>query len=157
MLPSGLFEKILCFSQHNFQPTTTQKFMMDWAVSQFVFERTKLTSFLSDHQTLGAHTDIIQYQPGITTYFRWTHPGMHPFGFGVSKQCPCKRLKTRTRKRSSTENQISLQCSQCKHEVSFQLDNTWTWSDGKGNEGAWLVLTERDKKSDGNQMDVDMA
>ena len=141
-----------CFSQHYFQPATTQKFIMDWAVFQFVFEHIKLTSFLSDHQTLDAQTDIIQYQPGITTYFRWTHPGMHHFVFWVSKQCPCKRQKTRTQKQSSTDNQILLQCSQCKHAVCLQLDTTWTQSDEKGNEGAWLVLTEMDKKSDANKM-----
>jgi len=166
--PSNLFEKVLSFSQPNFQPTSTHKFVMDWAVSHFIFERLNITSFLSDHQTLGAHTDIIQYQPGMTTTFRWTHPGSRPFGFGVSKQCPqedCKRLKTRSRKGSSTADCISLQCSQCKHKVSFHLDPTWTWCDGKDGEVAWLFKTEKDKKSkeskrkelNANKMDVDMA
>jgi hypothetical protein len=133
---------------------------MDWAVSHFIYERLNITTFLSDHQTLGAHTDIIQFQPGVTTTFRWTHPGSRPFGFGVSKQCPqkdCKRLKTRSRKGKSTADRISLQCSQCKHEVSFQLDPAWTWCDG---EVAWLFKIEKDKKSkesNANDMDVEMA
>ena len=150
---------MLCFSQNNFQPTSTQKFVMDWAVSHFIYERLNLTSFLSDHQTLSAHTNIIQFQHGLTTSFRWTHPGTCPFSFGVSKQCSCKRLKTRSRKRGSTEDQIILQCSECKHQVSFQLDTAWKWSDGKGGDGAWLVLAEMHNKKqlDVNKMDVDIA
>jgi len=68
-------------------------------------------------------------------------------------------LETRSQKGRSTADTISVQCSQCKHEVSFHLDTTWEWSDGKGGEGAWLVLTEKNhgKKSDAINMDIDMA
>lgn len=140
---------------------------MDWAVSHFVYERLNIVTFLTDHQTLGAHTDIIQYQPEVTTTFRWTHPGSRPFGFTVSKQCPgkdCNRLKTRSRKANPAADVITLQCSQCKHETSFKLDPKWKWTDGKRDEGGWLFLKEKyeskeskRKASDASHMDVDMA
>ena len=95
--PQGFFQKSACLfsSQYNFQSMTTQKFVIDWAVAHLIYECLDLANFLSDHQTLGTHTDIIRFQPGITTSFRWMHPGACSFGFDVSKQCLCKRLKTR--------------------------------------------------------------
>ncbi|KIM40990.1 hypothetical protein M413DRAFT_28089 [Hebeloma cylindrosporum] len=144
-----LFEKVLCFSQPNFQPSATHKFMMDWAVSHFVFERLNISSFLSDHQSLGAHTDIVQFQPGNTTTFRWTHPSIRPFGIGISKQCPgddCKRLKTRLPKK-------------CKDEAMYTLPEDWDWVDKYKDDqgGAWLFLTKPHVKvtENANKMDVD--
>ncbi|KIM38491.1 hypothetical protein M413DRAFT_76005 [Hebeloma cylindrosporum] len=142
-----LFEKILSFSQANFQPSATHKFVMDWALNHFVFERQGLNTFIRDHQALGAHTDIIQFQPDKTTTFKWTHPGARPFGFDINKQCPyCQRLKTRV-PRIEADGSVCLRCSKCMKEVTYNLPHGWTWLHsapfkGDQGQGAWLVHTE---------------
>lgn len=144
---SGLFDKILCFSQVNFQPSATHKFVMDLALSHFIFNRPKIENILHDHQNIGAHTDIVQFQAGIVTTFRWTHPGARPLGFGVYNQClNCKRLKTQTAKPNDDHSKILLKCRECKAEFVFNLERGWRWvrtPPAKGDvRGAWLVLTE---------------
>ena len=120
---SGLFEKTLCFSQVNFQPSATHKFVMDLALSHFIFDRPKIENILHDHQNIGAHTDIVQFQAGIVTTFRWTHPGARPLGFGVYNQClNCKRLKTQTAKPNDDHSKILLKCRECKAEFVFNLE-----------------------------------
>jgi hypothetical protein len=142
-----LFEKILSFSQADFQLSTTHQFIMDWAVNHFIFERPTLNGFLRDHQALGAHTDIIQFQPGKTTTFKWTHPGARPFGIDINKQCPdCQRLKTRSPK-INVDGSICLRCSGCRKEVKYELPRGWTWLHnppvkGDQGQGTWLVHTE---------------
>lgn len=144
-----LFEKIICFADEDFQPSATHKFFMDWALSHFVFERQKLESFLRDHQGLGAHTDIVQFQPTVTTTFRWTHPGARPFGNDIRKQCPgCGRLKTRSPNLDVKGLSIRLQCSKCKYYGStYDFPAGWDWVHsapvkGDGGQGAWLHQIE---------------
>jgi len=142
-----LFEKILSFSQADFQPSATHKFVMDWALNHFILDRPKLEGFLCDHQGLGAHTNIIQFQLNITMSFKWTHPGACPFGVDINKQCPnCQRLKTRT-PRINVDSSICLRCSGCKKEVMYNLPNDWKWVHnapvkGDQGQGAWLFHTE---------------
>lgn len=123
---------------------------MDWALYHFIYERLSLSSFLNDHQTLGAHTDIIQFEQKKTTTFRWAHPGTRPFGVGITKQCPnpdCNRLKTLSPKASEDGMTIHLRCSVCKYEATYMFPAGWAWVDGptvKGDhgQGAWLRHTE---------------
>jgi hypothetical protein len=124
---------------------------MDWAVSHFVFERQDLNNFLREHQSLGAHTDIIQFQSdiitkaNITTTFRWTHPGARPFGNDINKQCPgCNRLKTRSPNLDASGSRIRLQCSKCPYYDDYDFPAGWKWVHsapvkGDGGQGAWLV------------------
>jgi len=146
-----VFEKILCFTQADFQPSVTHKFFMDWALSHFIHERRSLSTFLMDHQTLGAHTDIIQFQNKMTTTFRWTHPGIRPFGESVvTRQCPngeCNRLKMVSPTVSRNGMNIRLQCEVCHEEATYTFPTDWAWVDGapvKGDhgQGAWLVHKE---------------
>lgn len=121
---------------------------MDLTLSHFVFERPKLDGFIRDHASLGAHTDIIEFQPGKTTIFRWTHPGARPLGCPVNKQCPnCDRLKTRTPKSNADGSSIAFRCTVCLHEDTYTLPSGWNWIHGppvKGDQGqgAWLYYTE---------------
>ncbi|KAF8801925.1 hypothetical protein BYT27DRAFT_7114022, partial [Phlegmacium glaucopus] len=86
----------------------------------------KLENILRDHQNIGAHTDIVQFQHGNTTTFRWTHPGAHPLGFGINNQCPsCKQLKTRVPKPSSNNSKVLLRCSVCMHQTLYDLPPRW--------------------------------
>ena len=146
-LSRGLFEKVLCFSQADFQPSATHKFVMDLALNHFVFDRPGLQGFLRDHQALGAHTDIIQFQPGQTMTYRWTHPGARPLGFNIHKQCPnCQRLKTRV-PTINRDGSITLQCSGCTKEVTYNLPHGWEWllnvpKKGDQGQGAWLIYKE---------------
>jgi hypothetical protein len=122
---------------------------MDWAVSHFVFKRPDLEGFLCDHQSLGAHTDIIQFKSGSTTTFRWTHPGARPFGNNINKQCPsCRQLKTRSPNLDATGLRIRLTCSVCKYYGDpYEFPAGWKWVQsapvkGDGGQGAWLVRVE---------------
>jgi hypothetical protein len=140
---------MLCFAQEDFQPSTTHKFFMDWALNHFVFDRQKLEGFLREHQSLGAHTDIIQFQSGTTTTFRWTHPGARPFGNNINKQCPgCGRLKTRSPNLDPTGSKIRLVCSVCRYYGdTYVFPAGWVWAHsapvkGDGGQGAWLVQIE---------------
>jgi len=157
LFPSKLFDKVLCFSQPNFQPSTTHKFVMDLALNQFVLDRINFINVIREHQALGAHTDIIVFQfDGISTY-RWTHPGARPMGNSTSNQCPgCHRLKTPSPKKDN-DNRFSsvLRCSACGLEQTFNVPDGFKWCHGEspvkgGERGAWMVLTKHNpvEKSD---------
>lgn len=114
----------------------------------FVFDQPNIEYFLREHQALGAHTDIIQFQSGKMTTFKWTHTGTRPLGFGINPQCPsCKRLKTNSPKANKNYSEIVLQCSECKATQVFTFPSGWKWMHGppptgkglKDERGAWLV------------------
>ena len=124
---------------------------MDWALSHFVFDRLKIEHLLHEHQALGAHTDIVQFESGDMKRFRWTHPGAWPLGYGINPQCgSCKRLKTKAPK-PGADSTIVIRCSHCKSETLFTFPPKWKWVKGpppKDDErGAWLVQTARDLDS----------
>ena len=135
---------------------------MDWVLSHFVFERPRLENIIHDHQGLGAHTEIVQFQSGNIRTFRWTHPGACLLGF-INNQCSnCKRLKTRVPKKNDNPLEIDLQCMVCKVVTSYRKPPGWEWVHGpvsKGDEhGAWLVHTESEKKNVAPQADsMDMT
>ncbi len=120
---------------------------MDWGLNHFIFDRPKIERFLLDHQAIGAHTDIVQFQHSKTNTFRWTHAGARPMGFGTNPQCVvCHRLKTKTAKPNEDHSEIVHRCSACKSEMVFKFPSGWKWVHGppsKGDErGAWLVFEE---------------
>jgi hypothetical protein len=146
---SGLFDKILCFSQANFQPSATHGFISSLTLSHFIFDRPKLENILRDHQSLGAHTDVVQFKRGNVTTFRWTHPGARPMGFKINSQCPnCNRLKTREPKPSLNHSTAILQCLGCDFKQVYTLEALpkWLWVHGppvKGDgRGAWVAFPE---------------
>ena len=145
-----MFEQILAFSQDNFQPASTHHFIMSWVLSYFVFDRRNIKYILPEQQALGAHTDVIQFQDGKTTVFRWTHAGARPMGVGINKQCPtCKQLKTRSLVQLPKKEQRKkaiLCCSSCKQDTVYKLPPAWSWlhkpaSKGDGR-GAWIYNTD---------------
>ena len=80
LFTSQLFDKILCFSQPNFQPSTTHKFVMDLALNQLIFDCINFVHLICEHQALGAHTDIIVFQATTIKNYRWSHSGACPKG-----------------------------------------------------------------------------
>ncbi|KAF8874813.1 hypothetical protein CPB84DRAFT_1667114, partial [Gymnopilus junonius] len=76
----SLFDKILAFSQSDFQPAFTHKFFMDLALNYFVYGWKGLSQFLQEHQALGAHIDIIEFQAQRIFTYTWTHPGAWAMG-----------------------------------------------------------------------------
>lgn len=144
-----LFEQILAFSQDNFQPASTHHFIMSWVLTHFVFDRREIKYILPEQQALGAHTDIIQFQKGNITVFRWTHAGARPMGVVISKQCPnCKKLKTRSPvklPKKQSLRKVLLRCSSCQKTTPYELPSEWKWVDKpalKGdNRGAWIYHT----------------
>jgi len=56
----GLFDKVLCFSQPNFQPSYMHKFVMDFATNYFIMDWINSVHVLWEQQTLG-HTQILSY------------------------------------------------------------------------------------------------
>ena len=151
LILKDLFDKILCFSQQNFQPSYTHQFVMELAQNQFVFDRINLFHVIRGQQVLGAHTDIILFQPEVVKTFRWTHPGARPVGNDTpsSIQCPeCHRLRSTSPKFSDEPDSITLKCSKCSWKELFTVPVGFSWCPGEaltkgGERGAWLVKTEK--------------
>jgi len=149
LFPSNLFDKVLCFSQPNFQPSTTHKFVMDLALNQFVLDRINFVHIVREHQALGAHTDIIVFRPEAIKTYRWTHPGACPMGNSTSNQCShCHWLKTLSPKKDNQDRfSLVLKCSACDWERIFKVPDGFQWCQGEsptkgGDRGAWMVFTE---------------
>ncbi|KIK03069.1 hypothetical protein K443DRAFT_131586 [Laccaria amethystina LaAM-08-1] len=127
-----LFDRVLCFSQPSFQPSFTHRFVMDLASNYFILDRINLIHILQEQQTLGAHTDVILFNPKTITTFHWTHPGARPMGNYTpdSIQCPaCLLLK------STSPTSIS------------QLPEGFNWCQGEDptnglERGAWISTVE---------------
>lgn len=125
---------------------------MDLALNQFVFDRINLFLVLRGQQILGAHTDIILFQPEVVKTFRWTHPGARPMGNDTSSsiQCPvCHRLRTTSPKFTRDPNSIILKCLKCPWEETYTVPVGFQWCNGEaankgGERGAWLVKIEQD-------------
>ena len=164
----NLFSKILCFSQPNFQPSFTHQFVMSFALNYFIFDRINMVLILREHQVLGAHTDVIVFEPTVIMTFKWTNPGARPMGNDTpcSIQCPqCHRLKTPSPKVTVDPNVICLKCSKCPWEDKYSVPTGFKWCKGEsssngGERGAWLFKAEKfDLKSgqnnnSGNNMEV---
>jgi len=71
-----LFDKILCFSQPNFQPSSTHKFVMDLALHNFVFDWISLINVLREQYFSLLHW----FQPEST---EWTGFQLHSYLFLV--------------------------------------------------------------------------
>lgn len=126
---------------------------MKWGLSHFVFDQRSIENLLLEHQNIGAHTDIVQFQSGKTHTFRWTHEGARPLGFGINPQCKeCKRLKTKSSKHPQGQpkidhSQICIRCSACQFEEVFTFPDGWKWvhqaASKRDERGAWIVRTEK--------------
>jgi hypothetical protein len=134
---------------------------MELALNQYVFDRINLFLVIRGQQVLGAHTDIILFQPEVVKIFRWTHPGARPMGNHTSGsiQCPdCHRLRTTSPKFTTDPNSIILKCSKCPWEETYTVPVGFKWCQGEaatkgGERGAWLVKIEND--TSGENMEVD--
>ena len=125
---------------------------MELAQNQFVFDRINLFLVLRGQQVLGAHSDIISFEPEVVKTFRWTHPGARPVGNDTSSsvQCPeCYRLRTISPKFSSEDlNSVTHKCSKCPWKKTFTVPVGFSWCQGEasakgGERGAWLVKIEK--------------
>jgi len=140
---------------------------MDLALNQFVFDRINFVNIIREHQALGAHTDVVVFEPTKVKTYKWTHPGACPMGNKTSNQCSkCHRLKTLSPKRDNEDRfSIVLKCSECHWEKSFKVPEGFKWCQGEspskgGDRGAWMVFTETNSevssKSDEDvKMDLD--
>ena len=142
-IPQKTFRQNPGLLPNNFQPAATHHFIMSWALPHLIFDRTFIKYLLPEQQALGAHTDIIQFQNGTTTTFRWTHPGARPMGMSITKQCPkCKKLKTRSVKpNEDTSQKVTLRCSGCNSSWSYAMPSGWQWvhqAPSKGDERGGL-------------------
>ncbi|KAF8950171.1 hypothetical protein BDZ97DRAFT_1934474 [Flammula alnicola] len=138
---SGLFSKIIAFSQTNFQIAFSTKFLMDYALNFFVFGKDNLLASLNDQQVLGAHSDVILIEKSAVRRLIWAHHGSRPFGKSPPLQCPsCSCLSHWSP--TVEEKTITLVCRVCQHSIPFYLpdDLTWVKKPVKGDErGGWLV------------------
>ena len=86
---------------------------MTFALNHFIYDHINMALILCDQQILGAHTDVILFEPTVITTFKWTHPGACPMGNDTPCliQCPnCHRLKTTSPKQTTDLNVIHLKC-----------------------------------------------
>ena len=141
---------------------------MTFTLNHFVYDRINMALILRDQQILGAHTDVILFEPTVITTFKWTHPGARPMGNDTpcSIQCPnCHRLKTISPKQTTDLNVIRLKCKKCSWEDNYSIATGFKWCKGQSSKdgsdrGAWLFKTEEfDLKSgqdsnSGNNMEV---
>lgn len=130
---------------------------MEFGLQHFIYNRSSLASILRDQQELGAHTDVIEFQPGQISTFRWTHPGARPMGSRFINQCSsCQRLKTRKPIDSKDKRQITLKCTFCSDATKFTLPAEWDWVNGipvkEDERGAWIVRKEA--QGDEDMMDT---
>ena len=124
---------------------------MSFSLNHFIFDHINMVSILCEQQVLGAHTDLVQFEPTIITTFKWTHPGAHPMGNNTpsSIQCPhCHCLRTPSPKATGNPNLIHLKCSKCPWEDQFSVPAGFEWCKGEsssngGERGAWLFKTEK--------------
>ena len=163
-----LFNKILCFSQPNFQPSFTHHFAMSFTLNHFIYDRINMVLILREQQILGAHTDVILFEPKVITTFKWTHPGARPMGNDTpcSIQCPdCHRLKTPSPEATTDRNVIRLKCAKCPWEDEYSIPTGFKWCKGQSSKdgadrGAWLFKTEKidmtsgQNNNSGNDMEV---
>lgn len=120
---------------------------MDLELQHFIYDRTNLVFILRGQQELGAHTDIIEFQSGKISTFRWTHHGSRPMGFGFVDQCSnCHHLGTLKPIVIQDDAEVALKCSNCKEKTVYKLTSGWKWVNKpplKGDErGAWIVRVD---------------
>ena len=143
----GLFKKIIGFTQASFLTSMVHSFVMDVALQNFIHGRLDLRKIMKAQQVLGAHTDVVVFEPGKITRFKWTHPSIRPMGSDISRQCKkCYYLKTLKVLNTNDNSTTKLKCSNCLREKEYEKSKEWSWADGslvKGDErGCWLMQSK---------------
>jgi hypothetical protein len=119
------FQWVMAFGQLDLQPSCANAFLMDTALHWFIYERSPISGMLSNHQTIGSHTDVyFFYCSGSITRLTWSHPGLRPFGTPLAVQCQCKTFKSWTPKVKLNKlkddiQSVTLVCRHCKHSVYY--------------------------------------
>jgi hypothetical protein len=124
---------------------------MDIGLQHFIYNRTTLNHILLDRQDIGAHTDVIEFNPGKVQTYKWTHLGARPMGVGITHQCfSCGRLKTIKPRISSDGSSVVHKCSICHDIQTYNLPAGWKWlhNDKEDRRGAWLVRTDYSVNND---------
>jgi hypothetical protein len=115
------------FTSLDFMPIYGIQFYLTYTFNKFLYLKENITASLLDNQLLGPHTDLIvmEYaydsQKCIGKKFRWSHPGIKPFGVALNHQCQeCKALRSWKPSDISPEK-ISIKCSgqHCKVVQTF--------------------------------------
>jgi hypothetical protein len=141
---------------------------MDLVIQCFIFIRPNLKVILQDHQSLGAHTSIIDISANAFTKYTWVHVGSRPFGESFVRQCPtCLRLQFKPPKFQG-DSRIIYECKyinpedgeKChgKHIFDMPAGAFWVYDKppGKGDSrGTWMGLREKIFNDDGENMKAD--
>lgn len=152
------FRQILAFSQPALQPSFASKFFLDYAINRFIHLKENVSSYIYDHQALGAHTDLLildsradstPESPEVTaTLLFWSHNGQRPMGRPCPQQCPsCFALKPWTPK--SKPDKVEHVCKNCGHNVLYvpKPDATQVSSPGPtaaiSERGTWWTKVSR--------------
>jgi hypothetical protein len=122
---------------------------MDLASNYFILDQINLIHILREQQTLGAHTDVILFNPKTITTFRWTHPGARPMGNYTpdSIQCPACLLLKSTSPTSIGKISSILKCKECGWNGTYKLPEGFNWCQGEDptnglERGAWISTVE---------------
>ena len=132
----NFFHQILTFTQANLQGAFVGKFLQDYALNRFIHLKENIHACIHQHQYLGAHTNIILFDSGLTvgkkeigtgpakptvTQILWSHDGRRPLGNNCLLQCPtCHALKswTPTRPKDGSEKVIH-KCRNCARTETY--------------------------------------
>ena len=120
---------------------------MDISLQHFVHDHLHLNTIIREHQDLGAHTNVVVFEPGQVTTFMWTHPTVRPMGNEISKQYQqCYRLRTFRITDIEDHSKTILKCTWCKHAITYAVPIGWEWLHDppvKGDDrGRWLINIE---------------
>lgn len=142
-----LFQDIFTFSQIEFQTAFAHSFLMDIGLHHFIYDSLDIRTILNDHPDLGAHTNIVNFQPGAATSYMWTHPSVRPMGTAIYNQCrKCYSLNHFRITVTDDYSKTIHKCTKCKDRVSYTIPQGWNWindASTKADErGSWLVKKE---------------
>ncbi|KIM35706.1 hypothetical protein M413DRAFT_79136, partial [Hebeloma cylindrosporum] len=148
----ALFHQIIAFAQKNLQLAFTNKFLCDYAQNLFIHDKVHMGATIFDHQTLGAHTDVILFKAGEHLRFFWAHPILRPHGNPASTIChscqffmPWIDPNAKKRKLGQIKDhraQIVHKCQNCELTLRYTFPEGAKWVRNNGYDGtergSWL-------------------
>jgi hypothetical protein len=120
------FDQILAFTQCALQPSFSNKFILDYALNRFIFLREGIESYIYDHQSLGAHTNVVILGSRSASnlpeakFLFWSHDGKRPLGNHCPQQCPhCFALRPWKPRSLKNKVEVEHRCKSCSKIFTY--------------------------------------
>ena len=127
---------MVAFTTKDFFPSMATAFINSYAVKVFALNddpHSAILSLLSEHRSLGQHTDIVLLTMASWHRFIWGSHASRPFGVMTPEylQCDCGRLRSQLAKIKKGGKHIQWTCS-CGAKKTFWFGNSEEFSDMDG-------------------------